>query len=318
MKNELKDYWEDEKRKKVIQRIEEKNIKINFEYKDSSINLKNENSNFPKITIISISLLMILSSIIEEIGNLIIIIWAISWIYAIISVIINDFIKENNKIVWILILIFIPPLSLFYLEMKDKQIIQKENINIYTAGEEKNININLNTEIENDNSIIIYLIAGVISIGLIFGVYSFVKNETKKEIEYLKVQRIIQSNEYSKNISKYKTENEEILNEKEFKIKYKSLDNSNINFYDYNINTILSNIRSVYSKGTDNNYKIEIIINISKYGTFFYRIYNINTSKEYNENFIRILDEMKKIRFRENEKDTNLKITIHNNDYDLN
>lgn len=194
---------------------------------------------------------------------------------------------------------------------------QNEDTNINKENKKENIKINLNKELEDDNSTIIYLIATLLMIGLVIGLYLYYENETKKEIEYLKAQKIIQSNEYSNNRIKYENEKKETINKKGFKISYKNLDN-NTYFYDYNTNIILDNIKSVLSNKNDNDYKIEIICNISKYGTFFYKMYNIKSNKEYNENFIKILNEMKKIKFREKEKDSNFKITIHNNDYDLN
>lgn len=54
--------------------------------------------------------------------GLIIISYGMIWVYAILSVVANDFKKDSNKIVWIIALIFIPPICIMYPDIKLLQV----------------------------------------------------------------------------------------------------------------------------------------------------------------------------------------------------
>lgn len=48
---------------------------------------------------------------------------SIQWTWSIIDVLAKDFKNRNNKIIWILLLIFVPPLgTILYIFMRDNQI----------------------------------------------------------------------------------------------------------------------------------------------------------------------------------------------------
>lgn len=51
------------------------------------------------------------------------------WVYAILSVITNDFKKDVNKLVWLALLIFIPISFPLYFKMKKDLLIPKEDKN---------------------------------------------------------------------------------------------------------------------------------------------------------------------------------------------
>jgi len=51
----------------------------------------------------------------------------IEWLSSILDVIISDFKTQSNKVIWILLLIFVPPLgTILYMFMRDSQVIEKE------------------------------------------------------------------------------------------------------------------------------------------------------------------------------------------------
>lgn len=147
---DLKDYWDDEnkvkkaeeiireKKEKILKQelfeMEEKrkekineNFKMNLKYKDYT---KEENKEYkPKYLIIQLILNIALFSlsIIFDTFIFITIMWinlSILWIYALISIIKNDFKKENQKMIWIIVLIFIPIITPYiYPDFKEVQTI---------------------------------------------------------------------------------------------------------------------------------------------------------------------------------------------------
>lgn len=63
------------------------------------------------------------------------------WLYAFFSVLVNNFKEPNNKIVWVLLLIFIPVTAILYPFIGRKQI-KRENINTKNSLEiESSINV---------------------------------------------------------------------------------------------------------------------------------------------------------------------------------
>lgn len=149
MNNELKNFWNDEKRLKKVEKEINKNkevkneISLNFDNYTNSINSKekeikikfkeyskNENKEYkPKYLIIQIILNTILLSLsvkFDTFGFIFMMIFnfCLIWFYSLISILKNDFKKESNKTVWLLALIFIPFLTPYiYPDFKDVQTI---------------------------------------------------------------------------------------------------------------------------------------------------------------------------------------------------
>ena len=48
------------------------------------------------------------------------------WLYALISVIKNDFKKNENKMIWIILIIFVPFSAFLYPDFKEIQVIEEE------------------------------------------------------------------------------------------------------------------------------------------------------------------------------------------------
>lgn len=140
---DLRNYWNDENRikrvkeniinqeqkkqeEKSIEKIN-KNFKMNLNYKDYT---KEENKEYkPKYLIIQIILNIVLFSlsILFDTFVFISIMWinlSLLWIYALISILKNEFKKENQKIIWIITLIFIPIITPYiYPDFKEVQTI---------------------------------------------------------------------------------------------------------------------------------------------------------------------------------------------------
>lgn len=204
--------------------------------------------------------------------------------------------------------------------LNEKKInFEEPKIDIKNEKNEKTTNININTKKDDDDGIIPLIIQGIIGIIIIYFIYGYVKNSIEEETKQLKKEQIAynkriqeQKEEYLKN---KKTENFEDY--KDFKIKTKIL-GKNYNYDDvYNLKTIEKNLSSIKSKYEDTDYKIEIVGSISKYGNLFYVIYNKNSNK-YDNEFYSMLKELKKIKYRMRNNDTNFKIIIDNNHMDLN
>ncbi|MGE4444716.1 MAG: hypothetical protein AB7E37_07105 [Candidatus Altimarinota bacterium] len=184
---------------------------------------------------------------------------------------------------------------------------------------EKNNNPNLNFNNDENNHSIGILIISISAIVFTYFLYNYIQDKKREEI----IQTQKEINEYNK---KVRAHNERLSKEKEEIKNYYSKKGFNFNTeinkssYDdsYNFNIIIDNLKQVVSDNEDNNYKIEIIGNISSYGNMFYKIYKINSNDKYDNDFNKILEELKKVKYRVRNYDTNFKITIHNNDYDLN
>lgn len=116
----------------------------------------------------------------------------------------------------------------------------------------------------------------------------------------------------NKNINNYENNSY-----KDFNIKIEYTRYEDYNFI-YNIQTIINELNKIKSKENENDYKIEIVGNISEYGNLFYKIYKRNNSYFYDDDFNKTLENLKKVKFREQSKNVNFKIYIHNNSYDLN
>ena len=149
MNDDLKNFWNDEKRIKKVEKEINKNkeikreIKLNIDNYTNSINLKkeeikikfkeytkDENKEYkPKYLIIQIILNTVLFSLsvyFDTFGFIFMMIFnfCLIWFYSLISILQNDFKKESNKTAWLLALIFIPFLTPYiYPDFKDVQTI---------------------------------------------------------------------------------------------------------------------------------------------------------------------------------------------------
>ncbi|CAM3528395.1 hypothetical protein [Arcobacter aquimarinus] len=184
----------------------------------------------------------------------------------------------------------------------------------------KNNNINLNLNDDNNNkNIIAIIIISLCAIGFTYFLYDYIQEEKRKE--YIQTKKEIER--YNQEVRAY---NEKIKKERNVKNEYYSkkgfsftIEVDNDSYDDrYNFNTILDNLKEVTSNSDDNSYKIEIIGKISRYGNLFYKIYKKNNNNKYDNDFNNILEELKKIKYRVRNYDTEFKLIIHNNSYDLN
>lgn len=166
---------------------------------------------------------------------------------------------------------------------------------------------------KNKNFILIILLILIIS----YGIFEILKRFENKENNKILIKENIEKN--TKNEIK---QNENILNEeqkkKNFKIKYEIIDGVGGIDFNYNINMIISNLEKVKSNLNDNNYEIEIIGYISKYGNLFYNINKRKNNNIYDNDFISILNELKKYTFKYQDETVNFKIYINNNSMNLN
>lgn len=223
------------------------------------------------------------------------------------------------------------------IEEENKNHTSKKNINFEEpkinynsfqneskSKEEKNKqNINLNTKSKNEDGIITILIQLAIGIIIIYSIYGYAKNDTKEEMTKLKKEQTEYNNKMEEQTKDYyykRQQSYEAVQEnfKNFKIKYEAIDSKyDINF-NYNMNAIINNLNKTKSKSNDNDYDIEISGNISKYGDLFYRIYKRKTSNKYDNQIINMMEELKKIKFKNQEEMVNFKIYINNNSMDSN
>lgn len=183
----------------------------------------------------------------------------------------------------------------------------------------KNENININIDNEENNHQIGILIITIAAIIFSYFLYDYIQDKKREEI----IQTQKEIDEYNKKvrennerISKEKKEIENYYSKKDFKIKSEINKNSYNDIYNFNI--IESNLNQIKSDNKENSYKIEIIGNISSYGNMFYKIYKTNSDNKYDNEFINMLEELKKVKYKIRSYDTNFKIIIHNNSYDLN
>lgn len=75
----------------------------------------------------------------DDISMMIIIgiLYFILWLYCFITNLLTDYVKESNKIVWTISLIFLPPTAILYDDIKATLQIEKNNI----ENEDKIINL---------------------------------------------------------------------------------------------------------------------------------------------------------------------------------
>ena len=153
MNNELKDYWKDESRLKKVERELNKKVEIKKEVTLNFDNYKNSETNFsfksrynfekvekysPKIFLFLIGyfVFMIGTDIVLEtffLTPLSYISFIILWLYSLISIIKNDFKKENQKLIWIILIIFVPFSALLYPDFRKVQIIKDQ----FSFGEQQ-------------------------------------------------------------------------------------------------------------------------------------------------------------------------------------
>lgn len=166
---------------------------------------------------------------------------------------------------------------------------------------------------KNKNFILIILLILIIS----YGIFEVLKRFENKE-NY----KILEKENIQKNIKNEIKSNENILNEeqkkKSFKIKYEVIEGVGGIDFNYNINMIINNLEKVKSNLNDNNYEIEIIGYISKYGNLFFNISKRKNNNIYDKDFINILNELKKYTFKYQDETVNFKIYINNNSMNLN
>ena len=127
--NELKDFWNNEQRVKKAEKEVFKKEEIR-KFKTILIEEKEEKKYKPTYLIIQAVLntvLFLLSILISDIFLVIMFINLISfWLYALISVIKNDFKKNENKMIWIILIIFVPFSAFLYPDFKEIQVIEEE------------------------------------------------------------------------------------------------------------------------------------------------------------------------------------------------
>ena len=127
--NELKDIWNNEQRVKKAEKEVFKKEEIR-KFKTILIEEKEEKKYKPTYLIIQAVLntvLFLLSILISDIFLVIMFINLISfWLYALISVIKNDFKKNENKMIWIILIIFVPFSAFLYPDFKEIQVIDEE------------------------------------------------------------------------------------------------------------------------------------------------------------------------------------------------
>lgn len=153
--DELKDFWKDENRIKKAEKELSKKVEVKKEvtlnlnsYVNSNKNFNieknsnNQNFNFksnynfeedekysPKIFLILLGyfIFMVGADIYMGIFFLSWMSWlsfGFIWLYALISIIKNDFKKENQKLIWIILIIFIPFTAMLYPDFRKVQIIK--------------------------------------------------------------------------------------------------------------------------------------------------------------------------------------------------
>ena len=182
----------------------------------------------------------------------------------------------------------------------------------------KNNNININIEEDKKHSFGI-LIISICAVIFTYLLYDYIQEQKKEEQAKLNKDLALynqQVREYNEQLAQQKREIQEYYSTKNFRIKTEYKQNDFVDIY--NMGIITTNLAKVKSNNDDNNYKIEIIGNISSYGNLFYKIYKINNDDKYDDKFIEILEELKKIKFKIRNHDSKFKIVIHNNSYDLN
>lgn len=137
MNNELKDFWKNEHKKiraeKIIKKetkiIKNKTEKIKNDFEGLNLKTKEIRTNEykPKFLLIQIALnitLFILSIYITTMFLFIIYInFALFWLYALISIIKNDFKKSEMKTIWIVLIILVPISVYLYQDFKQTQTI---------------------------------------------------------------------------------------------------------------------------------------------------------------------------------------------------
>ena len=127
--NELKDFWNNEQRVKKAEKEVFKKEEIR-KFNTILIEEKEEKKYKPTYLIIQAVLntvLFLLSILISDIFLVIMFINLISfWLYALISVIKNDFKKNENKMIWIILIIFVPFSAFLYPDFKEIQVIEEE------------------------------------------------------------------------------------------------------------------------------------------------------------------------------------------------
>ena len=127
--NELKDFWNNEQRVKKAEKEVFKKEEIR-KFKTILIEEMEEKKYKPTYLIIQAVLntvLFLLSILISDIFLVIMFINLISfWLYALISVIKNDFKKNENKMIWIILIIFVPFSAFLYPDFKEIQVIEEE------------------------------------------------------------------------------------------------------------------------------------------------------------------------------------------------
>lgn len=139
MNDDLKNFWNDEKRiLKANEEIKKEKINLNFnnnskkeekiKNENTILNFGNNEENkinekyFPKVLLILFVSFITITALNFEIGLIIsFIAFGILWLYCGISVLTSDFKKENNKTIWIILLIFIPITAFLYPDLKKIQ-----------------------------------------------------------------------------------------------------------------------------------------------------------------------------------------------------
>lgn len=210
---------------------------------------------------------------------------------------------------------------------KNENTYMKEN-SLSEDKKEINFNLNKNEDNEKNKNIILITILSIITISTII-IYNLYQNEQEKlkiqteiDNENSKITRQKSIEEFNERMARKKQEqihnnNNNNNNYKYFKIAYEMDNNFDSNFI-YNMHTITNNLSNAKSRSEDNNYDIEIVGSVSKYGDLFYRIDKRKVSNEYDNQINNILTQLKKIKFKLQNDTVNFKIYVNNNSYDLN
>jgi hypothetical protein len=196
----------------------------------------------------------------------------------------------------------------------------------------------MNFKEEKDHTALGIGLISIFAISFTVGLYLYIDNEKQKEID-----------KYNEKVVEY---NKRLMEERASEEKYKRINDNYVNNYNkekkdyrttgtvikledrlyannyyqikrsldykYGDNAFTQNLKPFFDNltniqlPTDKIYNIEIVGTISKYGNFFYKLYNKSNIIEYDEKLIKELERFKKIQFRNQRKDIDFNMILTN------